>query len=107
MGMERDKDTIWFNGIVGNFRKLRRGKWNFHPNDYRSRYNDKYLDLIINQKFLYGYYTCIEGWGLLKEENNSTHIEVQDFRCYNLRAVKNTKWRNFLNRFSTLHLERE
>ena len=94
MGMERDKDTIWFNGIVGNFRKLRRGKWNCTLMTIGVD-NDKYLDLIINQKFPYGYYTCIEGWGLLKEENNSTHIEVQDFRCYNLRGSQEHKMEKF------------
>ena len=57
--------------------------------------NGKYLDLIINKKFPFGYYACIEGWGFEKTEHNSTHIEVEDFRCYNLHGSTEHKMEKF------------
>ena len=97
MGMEREGNQIWFNGIVGNFRKLRRGKWSCVLMSIGVG-NERYLDLIINSKkkrFPFGYYMCIEGWGIEKEENNSQHIEVEDFRCYNLRGSTEHKLEKF------------
>ena len=97
MGMEREGNQIWFNGIVGNFRKLRRGKWSCVLMSIGVG-NERYLDLIINSKkkrFPFGYYMCIEGWGTEKEENNSQHIEVEDFRCYNLRGSTEHKLEKF------------
>ena len=97
MGMEREGNQVWFNGIVGNFRKLRRGKWSCVLMSIGVG-NERYLDLIINSKkkrFPFGYYMCIEGWGIEKEENNSQHIEVEDFRCYNLRGSTEHKLEKF------------
>lgn len=94
MGMEKEGNQVWFNGIVGNFRKLRRGKWSCVLMTVGVD-NGKYLDLIINKKFPFGYYTCIEGWGIEKTEHNSTHIEVQDFRCYNLHGSTEHKMEKF------------
>ena len=94
MGAEKEGNQVWFNGIVGNFRKLRRGKWSCVLMTVGVD-NGKYLDLIINQKFPFGYYTCIEGWGFEKTEHNSTHIEVQDFRSYNLHGSTEHKMEKF------------
>ena len=65
MGAEKEGNQVWFNGIVGNFRKLRRGKWSCVLMTVGVD-NGKYLDLIINKKFPFGYYGCIEGWGFEK-----------------------------------------
>ena len=92
-GMEKEGNQVWFNGIVGNFRKLRRGKWSCVL--MTVGVDNKYLDLIINKKFPFGYYTCIEGWGFEKTEHNSTHIEVQDFRFYNLHGSTEHKMEKF------------
>jgi len=94
MGMERDKNQLWFNGIVANFRKIRRGKWSVVLMTIGVD-NGNYLDLIIKGKFPFGYYTCIEGWGFEQTEFNSTHIEVQDFRCYNLIGSTEHKMEKF------------
>lgn len=94
MGLEREDNQVWFSGIVGNFRKINRGKWNCVLMTIGVG-NEKYLDLIINKKYPFGYYTCIEGWGFEKTEYNSTHIEVQDFRCYNLQGSTEYKMEKF------------
>lgn len=94
MGLEREDNRVWFSGIVGNFRKISRGKWNCVLMTVGVD-NDEYLDLIINKKYPFGYYTCIEGWGFEKTEFNSTHIEVQDFRCYNLQGSTEYKMEKF------------
>ena len=94
MGMEKEGNQVWFNGIVGNFRKLRRGKWSCVLMTVGTD-NGEYIDLIINKKFPFGYYTCIEGWGFEKTEYNSTHIEVEDFRCYNLKGSSAHKLEKF------------
>ena len=43
----------------------------------------------------FGYYTCIGGWGYEKREHNSSHIEVQEFGCYNLRGSTEHKMEKF------------
>lgn len=94
MGYEREGNQFWFSGIVANFRKIRRGKWNCVLMTIGVD-NGEYLDLIINNKYPFGYYTCIEGWGFEKSEFNSTHIEVQEFRCYNLKGSSEHKMEKF------------
>lgn len=94
MGYEREGNQFWFSGIVANFRKIRRGKWNCVLMTIGVE-NGEYLDLIINNKYPFGYYTCIEGWGFEKTEYNSTHIEVQEFRCYNLKGSSEHKMEKF------------
>lgn len=94
MGKEKEDGQLWFNGIVANFRKIRRGKWSVVLMTIGVG-NGEYLDLIIKGKFPFGYYTCIEGWGFEKTEFNSTHIEVEDFRCYNLHGSTEHKMEKF------------
>ena len=94
MGLEREGDQVWFSGIVGNFRKLNRGKQSCVLLTIGVA-NGEYLDLIINKKYPFGYYTCIEGWGFEKKQYNSSHIEVQDFRCYNLKGSMEHKMEKF------------
>ena len=94
MGLEREGDQVWFSGIVGNFRKLNRGKKSCVLLTIGVG-NGEYLDLIINKKYPFGYYTCIEGWGFEKKQYNSSHIEVQDFRCYNLKGSMEHKMEKF------------
>ena len=95
MGMEREGNQLWFNGIVANFRKIRRGKWSVVLMTIGVG-NGEYIDLIIKGKFPYGRYMCIEGWGIEKEEYNSTHVEVKDFRCYNLVGSTEHKMEKFV-----------
>lgn len=95
MGQEKEDNQLWFNGIVANFRKIRRGKWSVVLMTIGVG-NGEYLDLIIKDKYPFGYYTCIEGWGFEKTEYNSTHIEVKDFRCYNLVGSSEHKMEKFI-----------
>ena len=93
--MEQDGNSLWFSGIVANFRKLRRGKWSVVLMTIGVG-NGEYIDLIVKDKYPFGYYTCIEGWGFKKEEYNSSHIEVQEFRCYNLHGSTEHKMEKFI-----------
>lgn len=85
---------FYFNGIVANFRKLNRyGKSCVLMTIGTA--NGEYIDLVINKKYPFGYYGCIEGWGWKKEEFNSSFIDVQDFRLYNLRGSVEHKMEKF------------
>ena len=94
MGMEKEGDKIWFSGIVAQFKKLRRGKSSCVLMTIGVE-DGKYLDLIINKKYPFGYYTCIGGWGYEKKDHNSSHIEVQEFGCYNLHGSTEHKMEKF------------
>ena len=96
MGVKREDGKVWFSGIVAQFKKLRRGKWNCVLMTIGVE-DGNYLDLIITKKFPFGYYTCIGGWGYEKTINNSSHIEVQQFGCYNLRGSTEHKMEKFFN----------
>ena len=94
MGTKTEDGKVWFSGIVAQFKKLRRGKWMCVLMTIGVE-DGKYLDLIITKKFPFGYYTCIGGWGYEKREHNSSHIEVQEFGCYNLRGSTEHKMEKF------------
>ena len=94
MGQVREGDKIWFSGIVAQFKKLHRGRWSCVLITIGTD-DGEYLDLIISKKFPFGYYTCIEGWGYEKREHNSSHIEVQEFNCYNLKGSTEHKMEKF------------
>jgi hypothetical protein len=94
MGQVREGDKIWFSGIVAQFKKLHRGRWSCVLITIGTD-DGEYLDLIISKKFPFGYYTCIEGWGHEKREHNSSHIEVQEFNCYNLKGSTEHKMEKF------------
>lgn len=84
----------YFNGLVANFRKLNRyGKSCVLMTVGVG--NGEYLDLVINKKYPFGYYGCIEGWGYKKQEFNSSFIEVVDFKPYNLRGSTAHKMQEF------------
>ena len=53
--------------------------------------------MVINKKYPFGYYTCIEGWGYKKEQFNSSFIEVQDFRAYNFHGSVEHKMEKFFD----------
>ena len=94
MGTKVEDGKVWFSGIVAQFKKLRRGKYmcvlmTIGVDD------GQYLDLVITKKFPFGYYTCIGGWGYEKVIHNSSHIEVQEFGCYNLRGSTEHKMEKF------------
>jgi DNA polymerase III alpha subunit len=94
MGVETEGNQTYFVGLVANFRKLNRyGKSCVLMTIGVG--NGKYLDLVITKKYPFGYYSCIEGWGIEKEQFNSTFIEVQDFRPYNLVGSTEKKLENF------------
>jgi len=91
---EKDENFTYFSGIVANFRKLNRyGKSCVLMTIGVG--NGKYLDLIINKKYPFGYYGCIEGRGIEKEQFNSTFIEVDDFRAFNLVGSSEKKFEKF------------
>ena len=94
MGKAVEGNKIWFSGIVAQFKKLRRGKWSCVLMTIGVD-DGQYLDLIISKKFPFGYYTCIEGWGYESKEHNSSHIEVEEFRCYNLHGSTEHKMEKF------------
>jgi len=94
MGIEREGNQVYFSGIVANFRKLNRGKYNCVLLTIGTD-NNEYLDLVIPKKYPFGYYTCIEGWGFEKKEFNSSFIDVQDFRCYNFHGSTQHKMEKF------------
>jgi DNA polymerase III alpha subunit len=84
----------YFNGLVANFRKLNRYGRSCVLMTVGVG-NGEYLDLVINKKYPFGYYGCIEGWGYKKEEFNSSFIEVVDFKPYNLRGSTAHKLQEF------------
>ena len=91
---EKDGNLTYFSGIVANFRKLNRyGKSCVLMTIGVG--NGKYLDLVINKKYPFGYYGCIEGRGIEKEQFNSTFIEVEDFRAFNLVGSSEKKFEKF------------
>jgi DNA polymerase-3 subunit alpha len=94
MGMEREGEKVWFSGIVAQFKKLRRGKSSCVLMTIGVE-DGKYLDLIINKRYPFGYYTCIGGWGYEKKDHNSSHIEVQEFGCYNLHGSTEHRMEKF------------
>jgi len=94
MGCEKEGSKTYFIGLVANFRKLNRyGKSCILMTVGVG--NGKYLDLVINKKFPFGYYTCIEGYGTEKEQFNSSFIEVENFRTYNLIGSTEKKLEKF------------
>ena len=91
---EKDGNITYFSGIVANFRKLNRyGKSCVLMTVGVG--NGKYLDLVINKKYPFGYYGCIEGRGVEKEQFNSSFIEVEDFRAFNLVGSSEKKFEKF------------
>jgi DNA polymerase III alpha subunit len=94
LGGGEHEGQFYFNGIVANFRKLNRYGKNCVLMTIGTA-NGEYIDLVINKKYPFGYYGCIEGWGLKKEQFNSSFIEVQDFRPYNLHGSAEHKMEKF------------
>jgi len=91
---EKDGNITYFSGIVANFRKLNRYGKSCVLMTIGVE-NGKYLDLVINKKYPFGYYGCIEGRGIEKEQFNSTFIEVEDFRAFNLVGSSEKKFEKF------------
>jgi len=94
LGSGEHENQFYFNGIVANFRKLNRyGKSCVLMTIGTG--NGEYIDLVINKKYPFGYYGCIEGWGWKKEQFNSSFIEVQEFKPYNLHGSVEHKMERF------------
>jgi DNA polymerase III alpha subunit len=89
MGIEEKDGKIWFRGIVSNYRKLKRwGKTCVLMSIGID--NGKHIDLIFGNKnkYPFGYYWIVEGFGIEKENFGSKFIEVENFNCSNFKESK-------------------